>query len=148
MGGAGFQLVIARTRNFPYITAAGLHHPELLANLTNDCPRRHDAYTESFPKYYAANISGPAALAELEAINTVTDTDSSSTERKHSFQAKRAKTTITHKAQFSVLAAESIVTTDANVGFWKVHEPSLAAVPAPSGNVHVGRASKGSCTIS
>ena len=63
LGATGYDLVLARTRNYPYKAAAGVVNPALLKELASQCPRRLCPYAESVREHYKASLEGPAALS-------------------------------------------------------------------------------------
>ena len=127
LGGSGYQLVIARVRNWPYKTVAGLKDHNLLRLASRLCRRCLDPYTASFVQHYAMDITGQSALAELELVSLSGDTDTSSVEREHSVVAAKASETSSHKLELPYCGAGRMFRTEFKTGFWLVKEPEPSA---------------------
>ena len=128
VGGAAFDLVIARCRNPPYTTAAGLKYPELLVWTSKQCSQRLDRYSESLVKFYGPTIGGACCKSELTALNLMSDTDASSVERAHSVQTKLTKEVSTNKKYLPDMSAEIQIRNGMDTGLWNVVEKKTKTV--------------------
>ena len=126
LGATGYDLVLARTRNYPYKAAAGVVNRALLKELASQCPRRLCPYVESVREHYKASFDGPAALSEIEDVNILADTDSASTERCHSVNLNHTRGALTHKVSLSLLSAHWCHASCLTCGFWQISDPRKA----------------------
>ena len=130
MGAAAYDLVIVRVRNPPYRTLAGVENRERLTWARAQCPQRLDPYTEALVKLYGYSTGGAGCNAELVGVNLLADTDCSSTERKHSVQAKKTAETTTNKLYLPDLSAGILAREETHTGLWcgarNVDQPKLA----------------------
>ncbi|CAK0874722.1 unnamed protein product [Prorocentrum cordatum] len=134
LGAAAHELVITRCRKPPYPTLAALKYPEVLDQLPKQCPNTLDSYTRGFLSFYKADIHGAGARAELTSVDLLADTDTSSTEREHSVQAKKAGSTTTNKKHIMDLSAEVFFSEEMSTGLWRSRPTDKAALRAqPSG---------------
>lgn len=90
-GAATYQLVHVRHRTFPYRLFTLLRDGHAAEAIEGTPPCVLDEYSENFCTTYHGNLVGADALAELELVAALADTDSASTERLHSQNQRRAK---------------------------------------------------------
>ena len=95
-------------------------------------------YNLSFLEFYKSAICGSGTLPILECLNLMTCTDATSSERVHSFQAKRTHEPVTHMTEFSFLCAENVCAKQKQTGFWQLSKTT----PARSSREHPSCASK------
>ena len=134
MGAAAYDLVIVRVRSPPYCTLAGVENRERLEWARKQCPRRLDPYTESLVKFYGDAIRGAGCNAELVAVNLLADTDCSSTERKHSVQAKKIAETTTNKRYLPDMSAGVLTREETHTGLWQATRHVDLPVPVDDGD--------------
>ena len=106
LGAMGHQLVLLRNRRPPYSTLASLRVRELCAQLAA-CPKcTLDSYTQNLLQYYGGRCDSDAAMAELQTLLELGETDTVSTERLHSVNnLKTLHRHLTHKMDLPTLDA-------------------------------------------
>lgn len=104
---ATFELLYRPHRSWPYKLFGILDDDVVAAELLTERSCRLDPFSLSFREHYRERVAGSVACAELTALASVLDTDTSSTERWHSRNQRRANFRVwSHVQDFPSLSAD------------------------------------------